>query len=162
MSQLEKCVRLRELFLEFCRTTRLWNGLSISSVCSLHGVNFSGFRSCSRLPLPPLWSWGQFIYSSEGGAGAQSESGLGNQSALLWGIPGAQTHDPSWKRIFQKIPFGHGVVTAPFWVHGQGAWSGVFCPKPFSVCPSFSPSRGWGRSLQKEPGLMETSFSCKP
>lgn len=87
-----------------------------------------------------IWGWSR----------TQSESGPRSQSELLRGIPGDRTHNPSWKKIFQKIPFGHSVVTAPFSVHVQWAWPGV-CQEPCSVCPSFvSPIRSWERNLWKE------------
>lgn len=121
------CKAQRIFFLEFCHTARLWNGVRISSVCPLHQTrHLPSPGSCPALSpgsslssSPSLHFLGQFIYSSEGGARAHSESGPRNQSELLWGIPGDRTHDPSWKRIFQKISFGHSAVTAPSLVHVQ-------------------------------------------
>lgn len=145
-SQLEWCVRLRELCLEFCHTTRPWNGLEISSIISLNqSQHLPSPGSHPALRLPPLFPplslplfLGSVYLLIWGWSCAQSESGLGHQSELLWGIPGDKTHDPSWKRIFQKISFGHSIMTAPFCVHVQWAWPGV-CLKPWpcSTCPSF-------------------------
>lgn len=176
VSQPEWCVKLREVFLEFFHTTRLWNGLEISSVCS---PNRSQHLSSpgSRLRLPPLFPplsrppfLGSVYLLIWGWSCTQSESGLGSQSGLLWGIPGDKTHNPSWKRIFQKIPFDHSVVTAPFSVHVKRACPGVcFARNPVQSALLLSPPiphpptlRDWEKNLQKEPGLMETSFPWKP
>lgn len=153
VSQLEWGVRLREFFLEFCHTT-LWNGLEISSVCSLHqSQHLPSSGSCPALAclssfllsLPPflgflyllIWGW----------SCAHSESGPRNQSELLWGIPGDRTHDPSWKRIFQKISFGHSAVTAPSSGSCPVNLAGVgvlVCLNLCSVCHSFVSLQGWG------------------
>lgn len=148
--QLEWCVRLRALFLEFRHPTSLWSRLDFSSVCPLHQSQLLRSPGSHAAPAPSLHSWlppssqslGQFIYSSEGGAEGGAEpvrslsQGPGNQSELLWGIPGAQTQDPSWKRIFQKVPFGHKCCDCISL--GLGAWSRVCLPEAFSICPSFS------------------------
>lgn len=97
--------------------------------------------------LPPLlgsvylliWGWGC----------AQSESGPGSQSRLLWGIPGDETHDPFWKRIFQKIPFGHRVVTAPFSVHVQWAWPRACLPEA-PVLSEWAPGVGRETSTKNQ------------
>lgn len=140
----------------------------LSVPCTRVGACFPGIPMLLLPPLlaPSLQSLGQFIYSSEGGAEGGAErvrnlsQGPGNQSELLWGIPGAQTQDPSWKKNFPKGPFGHKCCDCIFL--GSGAWSRVCLPEAFSVYPSFShppyPSRDWEKNLQKEPGLMETSF----
>lgn len=120
----------------------------LSVPCTRISTWFSGFPSCSRLP-PPLQTLGQFIYSPEGRASAAaSESGLGNQSELLWGIPGAQTHDPSWKRTFQKVPFGHSVATAPFLGSRPVSLAPcVYAPEALFCLPFLFFPQGWERNL---------------
>lgn len=86
--------------------------------------------------------------------------GPGNQSELLWGIPGAQTQDPSWKRIFQKVPFGHKCCDCISF--GSGVGPVFVCLKPFlSAFPFLTllPFLGLGEKPPERASLMETSFS---
>ena len=79
--QLERCVRLRELFLEFRHPTSLWSRLDFSSDCPLHQRRLLRSPGSHAAPAPSLPSWlppssqslGQFIYSYEGGAEGGAE-----------------------------------------------------------------------------------------
>lgn len=143
-SQLEWCVRLRELCLEFCHTIRRWNliwcvlwtrvspGLLVP-VCPLCSLSLS-------LSLPPfIYSWRVepspiWVRAREPISGA-----LGHSRAKI--------HDPFWKRISQKDPWLHSIVTAPSSVPVQWAFTAPAPHRPISFS-SVSPTRDWrGKAL---------------
>lgn len=122
--QLEWCVRLRALFLEFRHPTSLWSRLDFSSVCPLHQSQLLRSLGSHAAPAPSLPSWlppssqslGQFIYSSEGGAeggaepGAQSESGSREPIRIALGHSRGPNSRSLLEKNFPKGPFWSQVL----------------------------------------------------
>ena len=122
--QLEWCVRLRALFLEFRHPTSLWSRLDFSSVCPLHQSQLlrSLGSHAAPAPLPPLlapslqsvpgsvyllirgWSRGW------SGAGAQSESGSREPIRIALGHSRGPNSRSLLEKNFPKGPFWSPVL----------------------------------------------------
>lgn len=160
--QLEWCVRLGELFLEFRHRTSLWSRLDFSSVCPLHQSRSFLSRDSHAAPasppgsLPPVpgsvyllirgWSrgWGR--------AGAQSESGSREPIRIALGhCRGPNSRSLLEKEFSKRSLLVTSVVTASFLVREPGP---VFvCLKPFlSTLPFLTPTilPGVGRKTSRK------------